>query len=54
MAIWYLLLWSAAVAPFEGGQYQNYEMCHEAAQVQVAVLRRAYGTLKWRCELRVG
>lgn len=54
MTIWYLILWSVTVQPFEGGQYQSYEMCEAAAQVQIVGLRHQYGKLRWKCELRIG
>jgi hypothetical protein len=51
MMIWFLVLWSASVPPFEAGQYQTYERCEAAAAVQVIALRGVYGPgrLKWMC-----
>lgn len=54
MAIYFLIMWSIIAPPFEAGQYQQLEQCQEAARIQVAVFQRAYGKLKWKCELRVG
>jgi hypothetical protein len=55
VVIWYLILYSSLVSPFEAGQYQTYEKCEAAAQVQVVALRGHYGPgrLFWRCEKRI-
>ena len=54
MTIWFLFLWSAYVTEFEGGQYQTYDQCEAAAQVQTISLTGIYGPgkLHWRCERR--
>ena len=49
--IWLLIMWSASVAPFEGGQYLSRERCVAAAQVQVVGLAATHGRLRWHCEL---
>lgn len=56
MMIWYLILWSVTVPPFEAGQYLSQERCEAAAKVQVVGLQDVYGSnrLKWKCEPRIG
>lgn len=54
--IFYLVLWNAVVPPFIAGEYQTYERCEAAAQVQAVAFRGKYGSgrLLWRCEAKVG
>jgi hypothetical protein len=53
MTVWYLIMWSAVVSPFEAGQYQTQERCENAAIAQTVGLRHlVQGKLHWRCELR--
>jgi hypothetical protein len=53
MKIWYLILWTSVVPPFEAGQYQTQERCENAAIAQTVGLRPlVQGKLHWRCELR--
>lgn len=55
MGIYYLILWSVTIQPFEAGQYTTRERCEAAAQVQVIGLHGAYGPgrLQWKCELKI-
>lgn len=54
MNIWYLMMWSVTVAPFEAGQYQTRERCEASAKMQIPILQHQYGKLTWQCELKTG
>jgi hypothetical protein len=53
MTIWFLVMWSATVSPFDAGQYQSVERCEMAAKMQVVGLRHLSTTpLQYKCQAR--